>query len=240
MEVEEMWKAFRLVVETRRSVRVFDGTPVPEVVVQQCIDMALLAPNSSNLQPWEFYWIRNLTEKAKLIEACLSQPTAKTAAELVVIVARSATWRENQKRMLEHFDKSDAKIPDSAKHYYRKIVPFFYLQGPFGIVGKVKSLMFWWMGMFKPTPREPTSIAGMKLWAVKSASLAAENFMLAARDQGFDSCPMEGFDSFRVRALLNLPNDAVVTMVISIGKRADDGIYGPRVRFNRDNYVHII
>lgn len=42
------------VVQKRRSVRKFTATAVPEAVIEKAIDAALIAPNSSNLQPWEF------------------------------------------------------------------------------------------------------------------------------------------------------------------------------------------
>ena len=61
--------------------------------------------------------------------------------------------------------------------------------------------------------------------------------MLAMRAHGFDTCPMEGFDSYRVKRLLGLPLSAGVTMVISAGKRAEGGIYGPRFRFDQDLIV---
>jgi hypothetical protein len=43
---------------------------------------------------------------------------------------------------------------------------------------------------------------------------------------------MEGMDSSRVRKLLELPRTAEVCMVISAGKRAKNGIYGERIRFD--------
>lgn len=45
---------FKKVVESRRSVRKFTDKPIPEDVLDACLDLALLAPNSSNLQPWTF------------------------------------------------------------------------------------------------------------------------------------------------------------------------------------------
>ena len=50
-------------VNKRRSVRKFTNTEVPESVMRKCLKASLQAPNSSNLQPWEFYWIRNLEKK---------------------------------------------------------------------------------------------------------------------------------------------------------------------------------
>ena len=40
---------FRKIVESRRSVRRFTDDPVPDAVVEDCLDLAMLAPNSSNL-----------------------------------------------------------------------------------------------------------------------------------------------------------------------------------------------
>ena len=75
--------------ESRRSVRVFENAPIPEDVVEKCLDLAMLAPNSSNLQPWEFYWPKSADKKRQVVEACLGQPAASTAAEIIVVVART-------------------------------------------------------------------------------------------------------------------------------------------------------
>ena len=54
------------VVDKRRSVRRFTESEVPESVMRKCLKAAILAPNSSNLQPWEFYWIRDEEKKKKV------------------------------------------------------------------------------------------------------------------------------------------------------------------------------
>lgn len=94
------------------------------------------------------------------------------------------------------------------------------------------------MGFFKPVPREPTSNSELKTWAVKTTALACENLMLSLRAAGYDSCPMEGFDGVRVKRILQLPTDAVIVMGISAGKRADNGVYGPQLRFDEDRFIH--
>ena len=71
----------------------------------------------------------------------------------------------------------------------------------------------------------------MKIWAVKSSALACENLMLALRAFGYDSCPIEFHDSSRIKRLLGLPSDAIITMVFLLGKRAANGVYGERLRF---------
>ena len=77
----------------------------------------------------------------------------------------------------------------------------------------------------------------MRVWAHKSTALACENLMLAFRAFGYDSCPMEGFDPKRVKKLLNLPKKAEVCMIISAGKRAENGVFTPRIRMKRDKFI---
>ena len=50
---------FIKVVESRRSVRVYNDEKIPEKDIQKCLDLALLAANSSNLQAWQFYWVKS-------------------------------------------------------------------------------------------------------------------------------------------------------------------------------------
>jgi nitroreductase len=58
--------------------------------------------------------------------------------------------------------------------------------------------------------------------AMRSCGIAAQTLMLAARDMGYDSCPMDGFDFDAVGKLINLPADHVVAMFVAIGKAAKD------------------
>ncbi len=228
---------FKKVVESRRSVRFYTKDSIPEDVMRQCLDMALLAPSSFNLQPWEFYWVRSPEKKQRLIKACLYQSTAKTAAELVVCVARRKTWRKNRKEILEKIEAGNTGIPDSHIRYYKNLIPFFYTQGILDSIGFLKSIIYYVRGIFVPTPREPVSINDMKIWAVRSSSLACENFMLALRSFGYDSCPLEFHDSSRIKRMLGLPYDAIITMVITAGKRAPNGVYGERMRLNKINFI---
>ena len=228
---------FQKVVDSRRSVRVFTQEKIPEEIMSLCLENALLAPNSSNLQPWEFYWVRSEDKKKKLMQYCLGQSAATTASELVVCVARTDKWREIQKQMIESFNNAEEEVPRGAYVYYQKIVPLAYNQGPLSILGWIKKMVLFLQGMKKVTPREPTSYSDMRVWAHKSTALACQNLMLSLRAYGFDSCPMEGLDSKRVRNLLNLPKKAEICMAISAGKRAANGVYSPRLRMPSSQFI---
>lgn len=54
--------------------------------------------------------------------------------------------------------------------------------------------------------------------AMRSCGMAAMTLMLAAKEMGYDSCPMDGFDFNAVAKLLNLPADHIPTMFVAVGK----------------------
>jgi len=54
--------------------------------------------------------------------------------------------------------------------------------------------------------------------AMRSCGVAAMSLMLAAKEMGYDSCPMDGFDFDAVGKLINLPQDHVIAMFVAIGK----------------------
>jgi nitroreductase len=230
-------KAFHAVVDSRRSVRVYADDLIPDSVMKACMDAALKAPTSSNLQTWEIHHVVDSKKKAALVEACLSQPAAGTASELLVFVGRPDLWKRNNEWMVKALEERE-NVPRSALQYYKKITPLAYDQGWMGWRMPFKWAITRWRGRKKPYPREPIGKWGMRIWAHKTTALACAHFMLAMRAHGFDTCPMEGMDSARVKRLLNLPKQAVVTMVISAGKRADGGIYGERMRFDSAHFLH--
>ena len=62
------------VLNYRRSVRVFDkAKPLDPEKVKHCLELATLAPNSSNMQLWEFYQVTQPELLAKISKACLDQ-----------------------------------------------------------------------------------------------------------------------------------------------------------------------
>lgn len=56
----------------------------------------------------------------------------------------------------------------------------------------------------------------------RSSSIAAMNIMLMAKELGYDSCPMDGFDFDKVAKIINLPHDHIITMMIAIGRKTED------------------
>ena len=240
-EIAVDFAAFAAVVESRRSVRKYLSEPIPEAVVQRCLDLALLAPTSSNMQSWQFIRVTDPQRKAQLAEACLSQPAATTAAELIVAVARTDTWRKHSRQILQQFEDSVYEWPTLMKRYYQLGTHLAYGLGPLGLNGTGKRVVQSLTSPLRSSPSSPYSRADLKLWAVKTTALACENLMLAFRAAGYDTCPMEGYDERRVRRLVGLRSrHEHLVMVISAGKRAPKGVYGPRLRLPREQFIREI
>jgi nitroreductase len=226
----------------RRSTRVYTDEPIDPEKVKHCLMNASLAPTSSNLQLWEFYHITDKATLTELAKVCFNQSAAKTAQQLVVVVARKDLWRKRAKANIEFLNKvyskpdlseRDLKRKKMATNYYKKLIPTLYGDF-FGILGFIKYAVFQVIGLFKPIYRQ-TRLSDMRIVAHKSAGLAAQNFMISMAAIGYDTCPLEGSDTLRVKRILKLSRGAEVNMVISCGIRDDKGIYGQRFRVPFDS-----
>ena len=231
----------------RRSVRHYKNESIDAEKVKHCIELATLAPNSSNLQLWEFYHIVNPEMLKKLAVACLSQQAATTAQQMVVFVTRQDVHRKREKEMMaleiqnvlkNSPEPKQGKRIKSWKMYYGKIMPFLYIRflGVFGIIRKIIVNI---IGLFRPIVYQ-VSENDMRVVVHKTCALAAQTFMLAMANEEYDTCPMEGFDSSKVKNILKLPYGAEINMVISCGIREEQGVWGDRMRIPFEEVYHKI
>ena len=235
-----MKKEFDKIVRIRRSVRRYKKTEINDDDVKDSILHASLAPNSSNLQLWEFYHVTSEKLMNRISEACFNQPAARTANQFVVIVTRKDLWNKRRifnintikNKTLNASDKN-LKNRDLALKYYKYLIPTIYKEF-FGLLGYIRYINAMIIGLFRPIYRQVTN-SDMRVVAHKSSALAAQNFMLSMTSKGYDTCPMEGFDSLRVKRILSLPYSSEINMVISCGIRDDDGVYGKQIRVPFDD-----
>ena len=220
----------------RRSVRVFKKESIDDEKVKNCIHLATLAATSSNMQLWEFYHVVSPEVLQKLTAASFNQGAARTAQQMVVVVARKDLWKKRAQANIDFLKSQYGDKPVSeyskrekfALNYYQKIVPSIYFDF-WGILGMIKFMAFQLIGMFRPIYRQARQ-SDIRIVAHKSAGLAAQNFMISMAAINYDTCPMEGFDSLLVKKALNLPSSSEINMIIACGRRDDNGIYGERFR----------
>ena len=232
---------FQEIIDRRRSNRKFDPlVEVPDDVIKRSLERAILSPNSSNMQLWEFYWIKNKEEREKYTALCLGQSAAKTAKQIVVFVTRKDLWPKRAKwnydRLRDAIKGEPNKLEKRGLDYYGKLMPLAYRSDFFGIFAFMRRCMSFFMGLTKPFIRFGGK-ADQRITVHKSCALAAQTFMLSIAAEGFESCPMEGFDQVRVKKHLNLPRGAEINMIISVGKATQEGIWGPRFRVPYEEVV---
>ncbi len=228
---------FEDIINYRRSVRHYKDLAIDPEKVKHCIELATLAPNSSNMQLWEFYHITDQVMLRKLSEACLNQESATTAQQMVVFVTRRDLFRQRAKAMMDlesqnvlqnsPKDKQEKRFK-RWKMYYGKIIPFLYARF-FGILGLIRAMLVNIIGIFRPIVYQ-VSENDLRVVVHKTCALAAQTFMLAMANEKYDTCPMEGFDSRKVKRILKLPYGAEINMVISCGIRDEKGVWGDRMR----------
>lgn len=228
---------FKEIVHYRRSIRYYKNLPIDTEKVKQCVELASLAPNSSNMQLWEFYHITNPEILTKLSVACLNQEAATTAQQMLVFVTRQDLYSKRAPQILALLTENvltDSPTEKQAsrikkwKLYYGKVMPFLYSRF-FGVMGSIRIAFVNVVGLFRPIFYQ-VSENDTRVVVHKSCALAAQTFMLAMANEGYDTCPMEGFDSRMVKRILHLPCGAEINMIISCGIRDEKGVWGDRVR----------
>ncbi|MFZ2795030.1 MAG: nitroreductase family protein [Prolixibacteraceae bacterium] len=227
------------ILEYRRSVRYFDESKELDTEkVKRCIELATLAPNSSNMQLWEFYHITDLEILKKISHACLDQNATKTAKQIVVFITRRDFHRKRSKAILEFEKENIARYSPPEKQerrwkdrqiYYNRLMPFMYSRF-LRLLGFFRKILASSISLFRPMVTS-VSESDMRVVVHKTCGLAAQTFMMAMAEIGYDTCPLEGFDSRRVKKLLKLHCSAEINMVIPCGiRKGTRGIWGERFR----------
>ena len=227
-------------VNSRRSVRIFDQEgSFDHEIVKTCLEAAILSPNSSNLQLYQFIRVPESSPlKDQLAQLCMRQKAAVTARELVVVVTRRDLWKSRAEANYQYIKNTvqnqSEKKQKQALSYYGNLIPKLYSKFPGWTI--IKKLIAWWVGMKRPMVRE-VSETDVRISVHKSAALASMTFMLGMKAAGYDTCPMEGYDSKRISKLLDLPKAAEICMIIGCGKGLPEGVYGKRFRVDFSELV---
>lgn len=232
---------FDQLVNARRSVRKYDQQATfDHDAVKRSLERSVLAPNSSNMQLWEFYRIKSPDALKKVAWMCMNQGAAKTARELVVFVARRDLWPKRQKALVAEMERvypdSSSKQAKRAMNYYKKLIPKYYWTDWLDLWGLGKKLIYFFVGLKRPMVRHGNR-ADLRISVHKSAALAAQNFMMSMTAEGYDTCPMEGMDSLRIKRFLKLPRKAEIVMVIGCGPGLEEGIYSERFRVPNEEVI---
>ena len=157
-------------------------------------------------------------EEQKLLEAAIQSPSSFNIQHWRFVVLRDAELRQKIRR---EFGNDQAQMTDASLlilftadvKAWQKEPKRYWQNAP----QEVAELLVNWMGPFHEG----------KEWlqrdeAQRSIGMAMQTLMLAAKEMGYDSCPMIGFDIDKVAELINLPDDYVMGPMVAIGKKVKD------------------
>lgn len=181
--------AFTDLIESRRSAMNFvEGVKIPQTELEEMFSYARLAPSAYNLQHTNYKVVSDENLKEEIRKAAYGQYKIHSASAVIVVLG----------------DKNA------------------YLKAP-EIFGGLKTLGAMSQEDYDTEIETINNAyrgndAFQRDEAIRNASLSAMHFMLIAKDKGWDTCPMIGFDPEAIQSTLNLPDHMVPVMLITIGK----------------------
>ncbi|MBT8041877.1 MAG: nitroreductase family protein [Kiritimatiellales bacterium] len=157
-------------------------------------------------------------EERTLLEATIQSPTSFNIQHWRFVVIRDPKLRQ---KIRTEFGNDQAQMTDASLlilmtadvKAWQKEPERYWKNAP----KEVSDLLVGWMGPFHEG-REDLQ----RDEAQRSIGMALQTLMLAARDMGYDSCPMIGFDLDAVAQLVNLPDDYVIGPMVAVGKKVKD------------------
>jgi nitroreductase len=193
---------FKKIVAERYAVKSFDEKEVPESKINELLEIIRFAPSSFNIQPWKIVVVKNSGTKEKLLPVSWNQPQITSCSHLLVFCANKDV-SGNIGALENEMIKNGAKKED-IKEYIEM------------------------MRGFEKNLSEEQKIS----WAQRQTYIALSNALNGAKSLGFDSCPMEGFDSKKYSEILELPENLIPSVLCPIGYASDEP--KPKLRFAKE------
>jgi len=157
-------------------------------------------------------------EEKQILEAAIQSPTCFNLQHWRFVIVRDTKLRG---KIRKEFGYDQAQMTDASLliiitgdiKAWKKDPQRYWQNAP----KEVAELLVNWIGPFHEG----------KEWlqrdeAQRSIGMVMQTIMLAAKDLGYDSCPMIGFDLDKVAQLINLPDDHDMGPMIAIGKKTKE------------------
>ncbi|NRD80373.1 nitroreductase family protein [Bacillus sp. BRMEA1] len=192
MSTSVVTKGLSDVIKERRSVRKYEPNfTISKEEVQDIIKEATLAPSSSNLQPWRFMVIQDQEVKKELKTIAYNQEQVETASAVIAVLG-------------------DKEMHESVDKVYRSAFEAGYLDET-----SMDRLIQSANNLYPNAPEEVR-----KNIATFDAGLVSMQIMLIAKDRGYDTVPMAGFNKEQFVQRFNVPDRYFPLVLIPIGKAA--------------------
>ena len=185
-------KSLSELIKERHSVRKYDPTyKISQEEIKDILKEATLAPSSSNLQPWRFIVIQDQETKKELRTIANNQEQVETASAVIAVLG-------------------DKEMYKSVEKVYRSA-----LEAGFMDEANMERLIESTNKTYPFAPEETR-----KNIAAFDAGLISMQIMLIAKDRGFDTVPMGGFNKEQFMEKFKVSDRYYPVVLIPIGKAA--------------------
>lgn len=197
--------ALEKLMDERKSVRKYEsGVAIPRETIQHILQQATTAPSSSNLQPWRFLVIDDQEQKKELRIAGFNQEQIETSSAIIAVIG-------------------DIEMYKNAKQINDLNVELGYM--PREIADMMISNSEASYSNFSDAER--SNIAHL------DSGLISMQIVLLAKDMGYDTVIMGGFDKAAFAKKYELPANEVPMILIAIGKAAMPARNSSRLPFEQ-------
>lgn len=181
---------FKDLVKRRRSAMKFvPNVEISDRELNEMFSLTKFAPSAFNLQHAHYIVVKNPEIKNKLYEAANKQHKILSSSAVILVLGKMNAYQD-------------------ASSLYEGMLNL-------GIMNKQEyDLTIESVHAFY----EQRGVSFQRDEAIRNASLSAMLFMLIAKDNGWDTCPMIGFDPEAVGQILSVPDSYVPAMMITIGQ----------------------
>jgi len=190
---------FTDIVMQRYATKKFDGKKIPDDQIDKLLNLVRFAPSALNVQPWKIKIITDQQIKEQLKPAAFNQEQITTCSHLLVFCA-DPDYDNLIKRLGDLLKVNH--VPDEVQTTILTMARNFAEQ---------------------MTPEQRLC------WSQAQTYLALGNALNGAKELGFDSCPMGGFNPAEFTGILNIPAPLVPVMLCPVGYAADTPM--PKMRF---------
>ncbi|NEU31790.1 nitroreductase family protein [bacterium LRH843] len=183
-------ETFNQLVRERRSASNFiENIPISEKELDEIFRLVQMAPSAFNLQHTNYLVVLDPKLKEDVKEAAYGQYKVGTSSAVIIVLGDKKAFNETG-RIYDGLQMLGILSKQEYDQAVQETMSFYETRG-------------------EEFQRDD---------AIRNASLSAMLFMLAAKNAGWDTCPMIGFDSDRVRQLLNIDEQYEPVLMITIGK----------------------
>lgn len=194
-------KSLSNIIRERHSVRKYDPNhKIAREDIEEMLEVATLAPSSSNLQPWRFIVFEEEQAKKELREIAYNQEPVETASAVIAVLGDTEMYKNTEKIYRASYEagymdeENMRRLIDSTNSTY---------------------------------PHAP--VEARKNIASFDAGLVSMQLMLIAKERGYDTVPMGGFDKEKFAQKYAVSDRYMPILLIALGKAAGSAFQSSRL-----------